>query len=46
MTRSQIIVIRLVLLVLVLGAWEGLPRLGIVNPLLLPPLSDVLTVLV
>jgi NitT/TauT family transport system permease protein len=46
MTRTQIIAIRLVLLALVLGAWEGLPRLGIVNPLLLPPLSDVLTVLV
>jgi len=46
MTRTQIIVIRLVLLALVLGAWEGLPRAGIINPLLLPPLSDVLVMLV
>ena len=30
---------RLALLALVLGAWEVLPRTGIVNPLLLPPLS-------
>ena len=46
MTRTQIIVIRLALLALVLGAWEMLPRSGIVNPLLLPPLSDVLATLV
>jgi NitT/TauT family transport system permease protein len=46
MTRKQIILIRLVLLALVLGAWEGFPRAGIVNPLLLPPLSDVLVMLV
>jgi NitT/TauT family transport system permease protein len=46
MTRTQIIVIRLVLLALVLGAWQGLPRAGIINPLLLPPLSDVLVMLV
>ena len=31
--------VRLALLALVLGAWELLPRNGIVNPLLLPPLS-------
>jgi len=46
MTRTQIICIRLVMLALVLGAWEWLPRAGIVNPLLLPPLSDVLVMLV
>ncbi|MET0653034.1 MAG: ABC transporter permease, partial [Hyphomicrobiaceae bacterium] len=46
MTRTQIIAIRLLLLAVVLGAWEGLPRAGIVNPLLLPPLSDVLVMLV
>jgi len=45
MTRTQIICIRRVMLALVLGAWEWLPRAGIVNPLLLPPLSDVLAML-
>jgi NitT/TauT family transport system permease protein len=45
MTRSQIIIARLVLLALVLGAWELLPRHSIINPLLLPPLSKVLGVL-
>src|SRR5215510_2475983 len=46
MTRAQIIATRLALLALVLGAWEVLPRLGGVNALLLPPLSQVLTTLV
>ncbi len=46
MTRTQIIATRLLLLALVLAAWEWLPRFGIVNPLLLPPLSDVLATLV
>jgi NitT/TauT family transport system permease protein len=41
----KVIFIRLGLLALVLAAWELLPRLGIVNPLLLPPLSDVLATL-
>jgi NitT/TauT family transport system permease protein len=45
MTRPQIIVIRLVLLALVLAAWEVLPRSGTINPLLLPPLSEVLAML-
>jgi NitT/TauT family transport system permease protein len=45
MTRSQIILIRLALLALVLGAWELLPQIGAVNPLLLPPFSDVLAML-
>ena len=46
MTRAQIIATRLALLALVLGAWELLPRLGAINALLLPPLSQVLTTLV
>jgi NitT/TauT family transport system permease protein len=45
MSRSHIILIRFALLALVLGAWEWLPRIGAVNPLLLPPLSDVLAML-
>lgn len=45
MSRPQIIFIRLALLVLVLAAWEFLPRLQIINPLLLPPLGDVLSML-
>jgi NitT/TauT family transport system permease protein len=45
MTRPQIIFVRLALLALVLGAWELLPRIGSVNPLLLPPLSEVLAML-
>jgi NitT/TauT family transport system permease protein len=35
----------LALLALVLGAWELLPQIGAVNPLLLPPFSDVLAML-
>jgi NitT/TauT family transport system permease protein len=46
MPRIQLILIRLLLLVLVLAAWETLPRNGIVDPMLLPPLNDVLTTLV
>ncbi len=45
MSRAQIILTRLALLALVLAAWELLPRNGVVNPLLLPPLGDVLTML-
>src|SRR5262245_17813338 len=45
MTRLQIILARLALLALVLGAWEVLPRSGLVNPLLLPPLSEVMAML-
>jgi NitT/TauT family transport system permease protein len=41
----KIVVIRLALLALVLAAWELLPRHQIVNPLLLPPLGDVLSML-
>jgi NitT/TauT family transport system permease protein len=46
MNRLAIILARLVLLALVLAAWEWLPRLGLVNPMLLPPLSDVLAAFV
>jgi NitT/TauT family transport system permease protein len=46
MTRFQIRLTRLALLALVMAAWEFLPRSGIVNPLLLPPLSQVLQTLV
>ena len=42
MIRLQLIVTRLALLALVLAAWDLLPRHQIVNPLLLPPLGDVL----
>ncbi len=34
--------VRIALLGLVLGAWQVLPAAGIVNPMLLPPLSNVL----
>jgi len=40
-----LILARLALLALVLAAWELLPRLGLVNELLLPPLSEVLAML-
>jgi NitT/TauT family transport system permease protein len=45
MTRAQIVLVRLALLAIVLAAWELLPRWGVINPLLLPPLSDVLAML-
>jgi NitT/TauT family transport system permease protein len=44
--RLTLILMRLVLLGLVLAAWEWLPRSGRVNAALLPPLSDVLAMLV
>jgi len=44
-TRTQIILTRLALLAAVLVAWEFLPRLNLVNPMLLPPLTDVLAML-
>ena len=46
MTRFQLIAIRLLLLALFLAAWETLPRNNIINPMLLPPLTDVLKMLV
>ena len=45
MSSAQIIFARLAMLALVLAAWDQLPRLQIVNPLLLPPLGDVLSTL-
>jgi NitT/TauT family transport system permease protein len=46
MSRTQIVVTRLALLALVLGVWELLPRAGFVHPLLLPPFTEVLDMLV
>jgi NitT/TauT family transport system permease protein len=43
--RWHIILVRLAILALVLGAWEVLPRAGFVNPMLLPPLSEVVVML-
>jgi len=45
MSRTRIVLTRLALLALLLAAWEWLPRTGIINPLLLPPLGDVLSML-
>src|ERR1044072_4232880 len=45
MTRLHLALIRLALLIVVLLAWEGLPKFGIVNPMLLPPFSDVIMTL-
>lgn len=45
MGRPAVILIRIALLAAFLGAWEFLPRAGIVNPMLLPPLSEVLETL-
>ena len=45
MSSAQIIFARLAMLALVLAAWDQLPRMQIVNPLLLPPLGDVLSTL-
>lgn len=45
MTRTQIIAARFALLALILGLWQVLPTRGVINPLLLPPLLDVLDML-
>lgn len=45
MTRWLVILVRTSLLLLVLAAWEIAPRAGYVNPMLLPPFSDVLSTL-
>ena len=45
MTRWQIILVRTAILFVVLGAWEIAPRAGLVNSMLLPPLTDVLAML-
>jgi NitT/TauT family transport system permease protein len=44
-TRRDIVLARLALLALLLALWELLPANRIVNPLLLPPLHDVLSML-
>lgn len=46
MTRTAVIAIRLALIGFFLGVWELAPRAGWANPRTLPPLSDVLTMLV
>jgi NitT/TauT family transport system permease protein len=46
MRGSSIVLIRIAILVALLAAWEVLPRTGVVNPMLLPPLSDVLSTLI
>ena len=46
MRGASLIIVRLLLLAAVLLLWEALPRLGFVNAMLLPPLSDVLAALV
>jgi NitT/TauT family transport system permease protein len=38
---TGLIATRLVLLAIVLAAWEALPRAGLVNPAMLPPVSEV-----
>src|SRR5690242_7526956 len=45
-SRLGLILTRLALLALALGAWEVLPRIGWVNSDMLPPLSEVLAMLV
>jgi NitT/TauT family transport system permease protein len=45
MSRTAVILFRIALLAAFLGAWEFLPRTGIVNPMLLPPLSLVMETL-
>ncbi len=37
-----VVLVRIAFLVAFLGAWEVLPRAGFVNPILLPPFSEVL----
>lgn len=46
MSRLQMVLVRAAMLGMVLAAWEFLPRQGIMDPQLLPPLSDVLSTLV
>jgi len=45
-TQPQIIAARFALLAAVLAAWALLPRYGVLDPRLLPPLGDVLEMLV
>jgi NitT/TauT family transport system permease protein len=41
MSSTGIIVRRLIVLAIILMAWEALPRLGVIDPLFIPPLSGV-----
>ena len=45
MSQVQIVSARLALLAAVLAAWALLPKYGVVDPRLLPPLGDVLSML-
>lgn len=45
MTQAQIIAARLAMLAAILTAWALLPRYGVLDPRLLPPLGDVLAML-
>lgn len=45
MRGATLVLVRLALFAAVLALWEALPRAGVVNPVLLPPLSDVLRAL-
>jgi NitT/TauT family transport system permease protein len=45
MNKTVVIALRLALFALLFAAWELLPRWGVVNPALLPPLGDVLAIL-
>src|SRR6185437_11573131 len=45
MRDGTLVIGRLTLLAAVLLLWEALPRFGVVNAMLLPPLSDVLAAL-
>jgi NitT/TauT family transport system permease protein len=46
MRGTTVVLIRVAILATFILAWEMLPRLGVVNPMLLPPLSDVATTFV
>ena len=45
MSRTTIIAVRLLFFLLLVAAWEVLPRWHLVNPALLPPFGDVLAAL-
>lgn len=45
MKTSSVLLLRGLVLLALMGTWEMLPRAGIVNAMLLPPLSDVLSTL-
>ena len=45
MSQVQIVAARLALLAALLAAWALLPKYGVLDPRLLPPLGDVLAML-